>query len=223
MTTQLADPVSEDVLERIAGVPAFVIDRHDRIIYWNEGASRLLGHTANQVLGRFCFDALGGRDIFGNRYCVAECPMVQSVAEGEEPHPFLIQAETREHEKKTLTVHAVPFPHAGPDFEVLIHILTADPGEALGTLVSRVREACRPQAGRRPLEVVTISVCPLSARETEILELLASGYAALNISARLDLSHATVRNHIQNILRKLDVHSQVEAIALSFRRGWLTA
>ena len=86
-----------------------------------------------------------------------------------------------------------------------------------------MREACRPQAGRRPLEVVTISVCPLSARETEILELLASGYAALNISARLDLSHATVRNHIQNILRKLDVHSQVEAIALSFRRGWLTA
>ena len=43
----------------------------------------------------------------------------------------------------------------------------------------------------------------------------------LNIAAKLNLSHATVRNHIQNVLRKLDVHSQVEAVALSFRRGWI--
>ena len=51
--------------------------------------------------------------------------------------------------------------------------------------------------------------------------MLSDGYAALNIAARLGLSHATIRNHIQNILRKLDVHSQVEAVALSIRRGWI--
>jgi DNA-binding NarL/FixJ family response regulator len=51
--------------------------------------------------------------------------------------------------------------------------------------------------------------------------LLSNGYAALNIAARLNLSYATVRNHIQNALRKLDVHSQVEAVALWFRRGWI--
>ena len=43
----------------------------------------------------------------------------------------------------------------------------------------------------------------------------------LNIAAKLNLSHATVRNHIQNVLRKLEVHSQVEAVALAFRRGWI--
>lgn len=63
--------------------------------------------------------------------------------------------------------------------------------------------------------------CPLSKREHEIVALLADGWAALNIAARLNLSHATVRNHIQNALRKLEVHSQVEIVALALRRGWV--
>ena len=66
-----------------------------------------------------------------------------------------------------------------------------------------------------------ISVSPLTAREKEIIHLLSNGFAALNIAAKLNLSHATVRNHIQNILRKLEVHSQVEAISVAFRRGWI--
>lgn len=65
------------------------------------------------------------------------------------------------------------------------------------------------------------SPCPLSKREYEIVALLADGWAALNIAARLNLSHATVRNHIQNALRKLEVHSQVEVVALALRRGWI--
>jgi len=62
--------------------------------------------------------------------------------------------------------------------------------------------------------------CSLSKREHEIVELITEGYSALNIAARLNLSHATVRNHIQNALRKLEVHSQVEIVALALRRGW---
>ncbi|MCM3875901.1 MAG: LuxR C-terminal-related transcriptional regulator [Thermoanaerobaculia bacterium] len=62
--------------------------------------------------------------------------------------------------------------------------------------------------------------CPLSRREHEVVALLADGFAALNIAARLNLSHATVRNHIQNALRRLEVHSQVELVALALRRGW---
>ena len=70
------------------------------------------------------------------------------------------------------------------------------------------------------LDPATIS-CPLSKREHEIVALLSDGYAALNIAARLNLSHATVRNHIQNALRKLEVHSQVEIVAIALRRGWV--
>jgi len=67
----------------------------------------------------------------------------------------------------------------------------------------------------------SMASCPLSKREHEIVALLSDGYAALNIAARLNLSHATVRNHIQNALRKLDAHSQVEVVAIALRRGWI--
>jgi DNA-binding CsgD family transcriptional regulator len=70
------------------------------------------------------------------------------------------------------------------------------------------------------LDPATVS-CPLSRREHEIVALLSDGYAALNIAARLNLSHATVRNHIQNAMKKLEVHSQVEIVALALRRGWV--
>ena len=63
--------------------------------------------------------------------------------------------------------------------------------------------------------------CPLSKREYEVVALLTDGYTALNIAARLNLSRATVRNYIQNALQKLEVHSQVEIVALAIRRGWV--
>ena len=38
---------------------------------------------------------------------------------------------------------------------------------------------------------------------------------------RLRSRLATVRNHIHNILEKLDVHSKLEAVSLAFRQGWV--
>ena len=50
----------------------------------------------------------------------------------------------------------------------------------------------------------------LSAREREIAELAAQGYAPLNIGAVLSISTGTVRNHLKSIYRKLNVSSRVE-------------
>jgi DNA-binding CsgD family transcriptional regulator len=83
-----------------------------------------------------------------------------------------------------------------------------------------IRASVRKPAGLPPVDPL-ISVSPLTGRERGIVLMLSNGYASINIAARLNLSHATVRNHIQNALRKLEVHSQVEAVALSFRRGWI--
>ena len=54
---------------------------------------------------------------------------------------------------------------------------------------------------------------PLSPRQREVLGLLASGVRARDIGARLGLSEATVRNHIRALLRRLDCHSQLQAVA----------
>ena len=52
----------------------------------------------------------------------------------------------------------------------------------------------------------------LSAREVEVLELLAQGRDPSRIQDQLFLSYHTVRNHIKSIYRKLDVHSRQELL-----------
>ena len=50
---------------------------------------------------------------------------------------------------------------------------------------------------------------------------VAAGLQNKEIAHRLEISLATVRNHIHRILEKLEVHSKLEAISLAFRRGWV--
>ena len=62
-------------------------------------------------------------------------------------------------------------------------------------------------------------VARLSARETQILQLMAEGKDSRAVAAQLGISHATVRTHTANALTKLGVHSQVEAVVLAIRHG----
>jgi len=60
---------------------------------------------------------------------------------------------------------------------------------------------------------------PLSDREREVLQLLANGKTNKEIAAGLFVSEATVKTHVENILRKLGVTDRTEAVAEAFRRG----
>lgn len=59
----------------------------------------------------------------------------------------------------------------------------------------------------------------LTPREIEVLRLLADGLSNQAISQRLTISLHTVRNHVQNIITKLQVHSKLEAVAAAVREG----
>jgi ATP/maltotriose-dependent transcriptional regulator MalT len=52
----------------------------------------------------------------------------------------------------------------------------------------------------------------LSARELEVLELVAEGLSAAEIAARLVLSRETIRTHIRNVHAKLGVDDRVSAV-----------
>jgi two-component system NarL family response regulator len=60
---------------------------------------------------------------------------------------------------------------------------------------------------------------PLTAREVEVLQFLADGKSNKEISTALTISEATVKSHLGNIFRKLDVLSRTEAIATASKRG----
>jgi len=54
----------------------------------------------------------------------------------------------------------------------------------------------------------------LTPRQTEVLRLLEQGRSTVQIAGELHLSTETVRNHIRRILRALNVHSRLEAVAV---------
>ena len=59
----------------------------------------------------------------------------------------------------------------------------------------------------------------LTAREREVLELLAGGMTATGIAKQLVLSPATIRTHVQNATAKLQASTRVQAIAQAIARG----
>ena len=59
----------------------------------------------------------------------------------------------------------------------------------------------------------------LTEREIEILRMVSTGLTARQIAERLVVSHRTVQNHIQNTLRKLQLHNRVELTRWAIERG----
>jgi NarL family two-component system response regulator YdfI len=63
---------------------------------------------------------------------------------------------------------------------------------------------------------------PMSARELEVLQLLAQGLPNKVIANRLNISQHTVKFHVAGILSKLNAGSRTEAVTLGARRGLVT-
>lgn len=60
----------------------------------------------------------------------------------------------------------------------------------------------------------------LTAREVEVLRLVAKGLAYREIADNLVVSHRTVQNHVQNVLRKLQLHNRVELTLYAIEQGY---
>jgi two-component system, NarL family, nitrate/nitrite response regulator NarL len=63
------------------------------------------------------------------------------------------------------------------------------------------------------------SLGELTPREREVLDLLAQGRSTDEIQARLFLSQHTVRNHVRNVLNKLQARTKLEAVVIAARAG----
>jgi DNA-binding NarL/FixJ family response regulator len=100
-------------------------------------------------------------------------------------------------------------------------IRVAAAGEALlAPSVTRLLIAAFTGQGRAQAPAVRVpGIDELTARELEVLELLAEGLSNVEIGARLFVGEATVKTHVARILTKLGVRDRVQAVIVAFRAG----
>lgn len=95
-----------------------------------------------------------------------------------------------------------------------------------GTLIQpaitdRVLQASQHLATPPPGETTVGPLEPLTRREVEVLNLIASGYANREIAAAMHLAEGTVKNHVSSILLKLNTRDRTRAIIRALQLGIL--
>ncbi len=186
------------------GEGGFAADGDGRIVLWNRSAERILGYTSQEVVGKRCTDVFGVSGAGRSGSC-AGCHLLFDADAGTHAQVFEMQAITRTGKRVWLGVSVVPASACG---NVTMHFFhDATDRRRLSDIVSD--RAGRPEADG--------AARTLSPRELEVLRLLVAGAGTRTAAARLHVSLATVRNHVQSIFRKLEVHSRLEAVAYANR------
>jgi two-component system, NarL family, response regulator len=92
-------------------------------------------------------------------------------------------------------------------------------------LVTAIREATRGRVNLQPEVAAKLGEhaldAPLSARELDVLRLVAAGKANKQVAAALSLSEETVKSHMKSILGKLNARDRTHAVVIGLERGIL--
>jgi PAS domain S-box-containing protein len=191
---------------------AFASMADGRIVLWNGAAERMLGWSAKEALGRCWATFLAGEENEADR---SRRPVHRAAGGAGSDGPV------RHCERKIRT-------KSGDCLWLDITMLGApstDGGDQLTIHLLRDLTAIK-----TPLEVINArseSPMPsrngsdLSPRESEVLALMSGGGSTRAMAECLRVSRATIRNHIQKIFTKLDVHSRLEAVMLVHRQRLL--
>jgi len=175
---------------------AFAIAPDGRVVIWNWMAEKILGWIAKDIIGRLADEALaGGREQWRNWRGI-----------GDAVERFEMEAQAKSGQSIWLDVGVVEVP---TNDSIVMRVYVFRDGSTTKTLMDAIQSLRAPVSAAGPRSSLT-------KREIEVLRLMTTGANTKALATRLLLSPATVRNHVQNILEKLGVHSRLEAVA------WMT-
>jgi PAS domain S-box-containing protein len=198
----IEDPVLVRALTRAAdGV--FVVCAEGIVVMWNRAAERILGYSARSAVGRRSCELIAG-EAAGHRFCYGGCHGAPLIPNINGLRNFDAHTNTKAGKPIWVNVSAlgIASPKAGRCLTVHVLRDVTAAKRLLGLIEERL-----PARGFGP------EARPLTRREREILGMLSLGLSTRNVTDRLHVSKATVRNHVQSILAKLGVHSRLEAVA----------
>jgi PAS domain S-box-containing protein len=210
---------------RDAADGAFVIDEELRIVFWNEAAETILGYHDEDIAGQLCYQLLHGYDEGRHLICKARCQVAKLASKSKPVPNYDIRVATKQGEERWLNMSVFTYQMENIEGKkVIVHLFHdlnhKDVDEmVLNRLVDVVRRYQDiPQKSKTELES---QLDVLTPRESEVLSLLAKGYRTRAIADLLSISPNTVRNHIQRILQKIQVHSRLEAVTYAIEHGLL--
>ena len=208
------------VLGVIGNTPdgVYAVDETHRIILWNDGAHRILGYSAEEALGKSCFEVVAGRDAEGRLVCQRGCGDMALARAGMLVPSRDLLTRTKNGDDVWLNLTNIPVPSDLGGLSTVVHIfLGVTARKHMEQLVERLTSLMERFAAfqaERPTysQDTPADHDPLTPREREVLALLAEGANAASIAKARVISSTTARKHVQNLLGKLHVHTALEAL-----------
>jgi DNA-binding NarL/FixJ family response regulator len=133
-------------------------------------------------------------------------------------HRFPLAVEVGKQGRKWFEVSLFSIPSYHPALSTVVHVLREKKQKP--SKLDQQLEGEMKEPEREPLWPMTTSGgerVELTSREKEILRCLSEGLATAAIARKLFIAPVTVRNHIQNILHKLDVHTKLAAVVFAYQ------
>ncbi len=196
----------------------FAVDLDQRITYWSESATHLLGISASDVVGRRCFDVIGGADQRNARYCRDDCPVVSNARRGRGTKDFDIRVADRAGERLVVNVSALLCDDPKTGETTVLHLFR---DVTSARRVEQLASSVSSWFASEQVQTTTCALTPPTGRQMEIIRLLAAGEEPQRIAEILDVSPVTVRNHIQGAMERFGVRSRVQVIVAAARAGLL--
>jgi len=201
------------------------VDSAQRIVMWNRAAERMLGFTSREAEGRYCFEMFCGMDDAGCRVCRHGCQVHTQALDGAIVPTRDLCVRSKCGPELWVNMTTLRMPRDADDHLTLVHLFR-DISKQMAMQKGMRRlldegDDGHDHAGTEHKLTEQRRRKDLTSREREVLRLLATGASTTAIAETLVVSRATARNHIHNMLSKLNAHSRVEAVAVAWRDGLL--
>jgi DNA-binding CsgD family transcriptional regulator len=205
---------SQTTATRVAGSAQalLVVDESSVCVEASLGACRLLGLSRDEVVGRPVEELLepGSRERFSHVWQAFR-------ASGGHAEPFTLDTQAAPVDVG-VTVIAGMLPDR--------HLIRLDPATETPPAEPALNGPGTPTAAVAVDDEATAGATPAprppTAREREVLALLAGGATDGQIATMLDLSPATVQTHVRNAKAKLGARTRAQAVALAIQRALIT-
>lgn len=199
---------------------AYAMSMDQTIRFWNSGAEQILGHRAENVVGRHCYEVLQNLSADGSReVCLKGCPSLATAREGRTGTVFQIRMLSASGERKLVTLTPIVIPTEDSRQLMVVHLFHSQNNESLSTRAANAVEGVLAGSSSLRQKAGQEKDNPLTDRELEVLRLMAAGLSNRDISRQLGVSYHTVRNHLSSIRSKLSVKRRNDAARIGRMLG----